>query len=858
MNLAGALGLRMARRFARGRAGRLGLTIVALAAGVSLICALDLVSRAVLAAFVGVVDNVAGRAALTVSAAGAPIAESLAGDLSAVPGVELAVPSVTGSAFMTDGSGELLTVRGVDVANEAAVRVYEARDKGGLEMDDPLVFLSQPDSIVLTRSFAAQRGLGIDDHLDLLTPTGRRTFIVRGLLEPTGIGRAYGGNLVVMDLAAAEAAFLRPDFVDAIDIVVRRDADVAVVAAALAHHLPPGLRVEPPSQRKADLQRVMQSLQVMLDAVSLLGLAAAFLIIFNRLATVFEARAWQLGILRAIGMRPRVLWWELVKESVLLGLVGVAIGIPLGIAAGHWLLPVVATTAALNFKLIATDATLAIGAGPIVTAAALGVGTAVLAAAIPAWRVADRPPIETIRARGVSPRGKVRWHWPLRAAVVVAVLATLVVQSVTRVSAWGLVATGLLMVVTVLAARPVLDRAAPALLRVLCGIAGSSAELARGAFARNSARAVLTIAMIGVGLGTIIWARILAYSFETSLVHTLSAALQGDWVVTSSHLAHGYLEAPVDEQLVSDVQGIEGVGVAAGERLVDWHYTDGPIAIDAFDPAYFATTTLGRWPLIGSSQSDVWSALARGTAILISSSFAVNLGVGVGHTLALDTPKGALRVPVAGITANFSSPRGTVIMSRALYREHWSDPQINRVFVRAAAGSDARAVRSAIARQLGVTYGLRIVPATELIEYFAVQVRRAFAPLDVLAALLLFVLLLGLADTLAANVLERSGELAVTRMLGARRAVVRRAVMVEGIALGLPGVLLAIVTGTLLGAVWVRQTFPLLLGWALETHVPYKQVAMVCGAALLVSWLAGLVPARRASRLAPAALLRAE
>jgi putative ABC transport system permease protein len=159
---------------------------------------------------------------------------------------------------------------------------------------------------------------------------------------------------------------------------------------------------------------------------------------------------------------------------------------------------------------------------------------------------------------------------------------------------------------------------------------------------------------------------------------------------------------------------------------------------------------------------------------------------------------------------------------------------------------------------LGMTYGLRIVSASDLIDYFAAQVRRAFAPLDVLAALLLFVLLLGLADTLAASVLERKRDLATIRTLGARRAVLRRAVVVEGIGLGIPGLFLALVAGLGLGTIWVRQTFPALLGWSLETHVPYAQIGIVCAATLGVCWLAGLLPARRAAALNPAEALRHE
>jgi putative ABC transport system permease protein len=848
--------LRIPRRFLRGSYARLVLTVTALAFGVALVCAMDLVNRAVRRAFVEVVDTVAGRAALQVSAAGPPFAENVAEIVAGVAGVELAVPVVSGTAFTVDGSGELLTVHGVEITNEAAVRIYEARDAGGLELDDPLVFLNQLDSIVVTRDFATRRGLHSGDPFDLITPTGRRSFTVRGLLEPRGIARAYGGNLIVMDLPAAQAAYVGPGLINRVDVIVRRGAPVADVAAAITRVLPAGLQVEAPNQRKADLHRVMDSLDVMLDAVSVVGLAAAFLIIFNRLTTVFEARAWQLGVFRAAGVRRAAIWRELLKESVMLGLAATVIGLPLGIAIGRLLLPVVATTAALNYKLIATEAELTLALHSFLAAAALGIGVAVLAAALPAWRIARLTPIETIRGHGTDlPRPS---SWLLPAVTAGALAAALTAHYATRTPLWGLIATMLIIVAAALAARPLLLVVYPPLVGALRAIAGPSAWLARGSFARNTRRAALTAAMIGVGIGSIIWLRMLAYSFETSLVHALSGALQGDWVVASSHAVHGYLEAPVDDRLVSAVRAIAGVGDAVGERLVDWRYADGPIAIDAFDARYFDSNAFGRWPLVGAAQRDVWTAVRDGTAVLISSSLATNLGVAVGDAIELATPSGRLPLQVAGITVNFSSPRGTIVMSRDRYRSHWHDPQVTRVFVRVADGSDAMAVRGAIAQQLGPVYGVRIGSARDLLDYFASQVRRAFAPVDVLALLMLFVILIGLADTLAASVLERTRELGMIRALGIRRAVVGRAVVVEALALGVLGLLVALLAGLGLGAMWVGRTFPQLLGWALETYVPYAHLGLVCVSTLLVCALASLVPARHAAAMHPAVALRAE
>jgi putative ABC transport system permease protein len=848
------LSFALPRRFLRGAAGRLALTVLALAAAVALICAIDLVNRAVVRSFAEVVDAMAGRAALTITAAGAPFPEHIAETVAAVPGVALAVPAVAASALIADDSGELLTIHGVDITNDTAVRVYESRDRDGTGLADPLEFLNQLDSIIVTRALAARRRLAIGDPLELLTPSGRKRFTIRGLLEPQGIGRVYGGNLVIMDVAAAAAAFLRPELINRVDVVAAPTASLDAVAATIAARLPPGYRVERPAQRKADLQRVIRSLQLMLDAVALIGVGAAFLIILNRLTGVFEARAWQLGVLRAVGLRARRVWWEVLKESIAVSALGVALGIPLGIAIGRLLLPVVAATAALNFKLVAAEPVLSIRLASLFVATAVGIGTAVVAAAVPAWHIARRPPVDAIRTRGLAIARSRRVGVLLRIVTGIGIALTVTLQCTGAAPAWGLAATGLIFVGTALCARPLLALAAPPLMRVCRACAGPSANVARGTLTANAQRAVLTIAMIAVGIGAVVWLRMVAWSFEASLVHALSGALQGDWVVSAAHAAQGFLEAPIDDRILAELGAVDGVGATTGERLIDWEFGGGPIAIDAFDEQYFTTGAFGSWPLIGATIPDVASAVASGTAVLVSG----DLGVRVGDTIELRTPNGPLAMRVGGVTIDFGSPRGTLVVARALLRRYWADFTVNRVFVRVRTGADPVAVRDAIVRQLGRTYELRVISASALLEYFSAQTRRAFGPVDVLTALILAVLLVGLADALAANVLERTSELATIRALGGRRGFVRTAVVMEAVAVAMPGIALAVAAGSTLGWLWVRHTFPALLGWPLETYVPYTHLAGVAMATIAVCAVAALVPAQRAARLEIATALRCD
>src|SRR5439155_272108 len=87
-----------------------------------------------------------------------------------------------------------------------------------------------------------------------------------------------------------------------------------------------------------------------------------------------EERAWQLGVLRAVGLRTGAVWRSLVGESLLVGAAGVAVGIPLGLGLGRLLVPVIATASAVAQKLVAPPATLALEPGPLLLGGAASRG----------------------------------------------------------------------------------------------------------------------------------------------------------------------------------------------------------------------------------------------------------------------------------------------------------------------------------------------------------------------------------------------------------------------------------------------------------------------------------------------------
>jgi len=231
----------------------------------------------------------------------------------------------------------------------------------------------------------------------------------------------------------------------------------------------------------------------------------------------------------------------------------------------------------------------------------------------------------------------------------------------------------------------------------------------------------------------------------------------------------------------------------------------------------------------------------------------------VGDALTLASPNGPVPLIVAGITTDFASPRGTIEMSREVYERYWNDPKVTRFMVEMTPGSDLARSRTRIEDAVRTQPdSWRVISSGELVAYWGMQIRRAFASIYVLAAVILTVILFGIADNLSASVAERTRELGTLRAFGVRRARLRRIVIVEALAIAALGLCLAFAAGMAIAGLWARATIPYMLGWVIELNIPVGLLVVVSVITLLCCGLAAVVPALRAARLEPAAALRWE
>lgn len=857
--LRGYWSLRLAwAHFASG-IGRFALSILAIALGVALVVAIQLMNAAVLQSFLDTSDAMAGRAALTVTAGdGVTFPETLADTVSRVPGVRVAVPLVTAVAFPDDGTGEMLTVFGVDLANDADVRVYYTSDDPTAVVDDLLIFLSQPDSIVLGKEFAARRGLHVDDPLTLVTPQGRRRFMVRGLLEAEGTAKTLGGRLVVMDVYAAQRAFAVDGQVHQLDLVLADGADVEVVKRAVAAVLPPTLRVEEPALRKDVIRRTVASFQGMLTAFALLSVLAGYVICFSRLRAVFASRTWEVGLLRATGLTRLAVFVELLKESALLGVLGTGLGLPLGAVIGRLGLPLVAMATAVNFRWPVPVAAAGIQTGTLFLGAAVGLGAAVMAAALPALELARTQPAAALRLRGRASAPPPSWRGRIMVpALLMAIGVLAILQQRTHVAALGHATTVAVVLAAWGLAMPLVTVGGRLLLPVWRRMFGSAGEFAAGHVGEQARRAALTIATLGVGLGVVLMFGLLAGSFERTLVWKLSRRMRADLIVTSALYGGGYLPARLSDVVSEAIREIRGVKTVAGQLRTDTRFRNELRVLDVYDAAYFdARQRLSAWPMDPDALPNALDRVASGDGVLVSDSFAAKFQTRAGDSIELQSPLGPRSFRVVGVTRG--ELETAIIMDRHTYQRLWNDPTLTWIHIGVDDPANIPSVADAVRRQLGEKYRLRVQTTRELVAFFRDQARRAFSSTYLMEAIIFALVSVAIADMLASGVAEHIRLFAMLRAMGMTRAGVFAIVGLEGLALATLGLVLAVPTGLALGMFWVDVEFPALLGWRLDLHVPTVFLMAAAVLTMILCLLASLVPSFRAAYLSVPAALRNE
>lgn len=310
--------------------------------------------------------------------------------------------------------------------------------------------------------------------------------------------------------------------------------------------------------------------------------------------------------------------------------------------------------------------------------------------------------------------------------------------------------------------------------------------------------------------------------------------------------------ASLSPDLESRLEAIPGVEQAEALRAVLVESEFGEVHLSAVDPG--RVRDAGLYRLAQSSPADVWEQVRTG-AVLISESLAGRNSVS--SSIRLTTDHGAKSFPVAGVFYDYSTDRGTVLMSRAIYLANWDDPAISSLGLTAAHGVDPVELAERVRASLEGT-GLEVQVNGQVRQQALAIFDRSFAITAALRLLAVVVAFFGVLGALLALLLERSREFATLSALGLTPGGLGRLMFIESGLMGLTASLLAMPTGLLLAVLLIEVIDARSFGWTIRLEwqwLPFVQ-AVVVGVGASVA--AALYPIARLRRLQLAQALTQE
>ena len=373
------------------------LTTAGIVLGVGVFVGMHTANQSVLYALHETVDRIAGATQLQVTAGESGFDESVLERVQERPEVRVAVPvieAVVDTALPGQGSVMILAV---DMTGDRSLRDYTLESGDESVVDDPLVFLAQPDSLIVTREFAEQNHLRTDSAVPMRTMDGPKRFVVRGIMKSSGLAKAFGGNLAIMDVYAAQKVFGRGRKFDRIDLAVTGGYSIEQCRAALEKTLGPGFEVETPASRGRQFDSVLRVYSVTVNITSLFALFIGMFIIYNSFAIAVTQRRAEIGILRALGATRRQIRALFLAESAVAGLVGSTLGLGFGYLLARGTAGYVGqmlqgiSGIAQRVEDVATDPRL------MGLAVVMGVATSMVAAFVPARNAARVDPVQALQ-----------------------------------------------------------------------------------------------------------------------------------------------------------------------------------------------------------------------------------------------------------------------------------------------------------------------------------------------------------------------------------------------------------------------------------------------------------------------------
>ncbi|MCT2279025.1 ABC transporter permease [Micromonospora chalcea] len=763
-----------------------------------------------------------------------PMPASVLDRIKAVPGVADAEGVVAADgARMIGSNGKVVTSFGPPQLGQnwlGESDLVEIREGRAPQADD---------EIVINTALAEAGKVKVGDRVGVLTLAPKKEFTLVGVFGYSGGRDSIGGaNEVYFTTPVAQQLMLgKPDVFSNVSVQAADGTTPAALRDELARTLGADYQVKTGEQLAADASAGLKEGLSFFNKI-LLGFAAVALLvgtflILNTFSIIVAQRTRELALMRAIGASGKQVIGSVVLEALAVGLIASVLGLAAGIGVGALL--------AYLFGQLAGGLTLAglgVPASAVIGAFAVGMLITVIAALLPALRASRIPPIAAMQdvATPDRPLTKVT----IGGAVVTGIGAVLLFLGLGGHAGDSTLATilgGVLFAfIGVALLTPIISRPVVSLLGAMFSwsVPGKLGRLNSG---RNPRRTAITAAALMVGIALVTGVTVILDSAKGSIGALAEDTIKAELVISGS--TSGPRPASFDPAVLEKAAAIPGV------QMVDGEYGD--MAVVGGERTWVAVSSnvAALQQIFGAKASAGDISKLAPDQMLVSSDTAKARNLSVGSTVPVQLSRGDARTyTVSGIYESSQLTNPVTLPPQAA--ADFAIPQPIQGFLQLAPGTSVDAVQPQIERLLADSPEVSVADRAGFIEQQTGQLDSLLQMIQILLALAIVIAVLGIINTLALSVLERTRELGLLRAIGLRRAQTMRMITVEAVVISIFGALLGVVVGTGLGAAVVEA---LKDEGITDLVLPWGQMVTFLILAAIIGVVAAVLPAIRAARI---------
>ncbi|MBG0567438.1 ABC transporter permease [Actinoplanes aureus] len=759
----------------------------------------------------------------------APLPASLVETIKNQPGVRSATGRVdTDGARVIGSDGKVLTSFGPPRIGSnwtGTDELMEMRSGRGPE---------SAGEIAMNATTAELAGYQVGDRVAVLTQQPKREFTLVGIWGYTGDRDSISGvQEVAFTTPVAQELMLGEKGV--FTSVLVRTAD-GVTPDELRDRLAPVLGAD--YEAKTGEQLAEESSASIKEGLGffnqiLLGFAGIALfvgifLILNTFSIVVAQRTKELALLRAIGASRRQVINSVLVEAIVVGLIAAVLGLAAGVGAGAGLAALFSSMGG-GMEL----ASIGVPLSAVISAFVVGLLVTVVAAVLPALRASRIAPVAAMQDVAIPdrPLTKITVAGTVVTALGAAGLGLGLFADAGDATLWLILGGVLVTFVGIALLTPLISRPVVSLLGRLFSwsVPGRLGRLNSG---RNPRRTAITAAALMVGIALVTGVTVVMDSAKSSLKSEAARILKAQIMISGDQ--GGPRPPTYDPAVLDKTEQIPGVRAAAGL------YND-LVQIGGERQYVAATEDLA---VLGQAYGTTATTL-KDDQIAVSKPEATEQGWQIGSTVAIQTARGDERTyTVTHLFAENELPGSILMPAAAIKGFGITQPVLG--FVRLDDGVPVSAVLPQVKALLADSPEVSATDQQTFVDAQAAQFDQIITMIQILLGLAILIAVLGVVNTLALSVLERTRELGLLRAVGLGRAQTMRMVTVEAVVISVFGALLGVVVGAGMGSAVARA---LENDGITEIVLPWGRMGTYLGLAALVGVIAAVAPAIRAARL---------